>query len=248
MINSKPKRLFIVGGAADSCYVEFLKLAGGKDAHIVVLSHASSEPRKAGEAVKASLQALGASNVEVLTPRSTAGKGIAADVQGIFMAGGDQARLVRLLDKQGLSEQIRDAWRRGVLVGGSSAGAAACAPVMIEGGMRDCVLRRDALLLGKGLSLLPNSVIDTHFGQRNRHNRLRAAIATLNGTVGIGLDEDTALLIEGGKARVVGAGSVYIYRRDRKLQSTDWESIAAACLVHHFEATHSFSFGSELVD
>jgi len=244
MLNSKNSRLFIIGGAADKSYSEFLKLAGGMHAHIVVLGHASSEPRRAAEAVKASLLSHGATNVSVLTPRSTGG--IEDDVDGIFMAGGDQTRLVRLLDQQGLSEHIRDAWRGGVLVGGSSAGAAACAPIMIAGGMSDGLLRRHSLELGNGLCVLPNVIVDTHFGQRNRHNRLRAAVATLAGTVGVGLDEDTALVIDGGQARVVGSGSVYLFTRDHTCQAHEWEGIAGACLIQRFVAEQSFSIDSKL--
>jgi cyanophycinase len=162
------------------------------------------------------------------------------------MTGGDQSRLVKLLDRQGLSEQIRDAWSRGVLVGGSSAGAAACAPTMIAGGMSDGVLRRNSLLLDKGLCLLPSVIVDTHFAQRKRYNRLRAAVATLAGTIGVGLDEDTALVIEGHQARVVGAGSVYVCSRGQANQAINWETTAAACLVKSFAAKQSFSISSEL--
>ena len=241
MLKCKESRLFIVGGAADECYSEFLRLAGGKHAHIVVLSHASAEPRKSGDAVKASLKALGATNVTVLTPRKSGS--LEADVEAVFMAGGDQSRLVRLLDKQGLSEQLRHAWRRGVLVGGSSAGAAACAPTMIAGGMTDGVLRHGSLLLEKGLCLLPNVIVDTHFAQRDRCNRLRAAVATLAGTIGVGLDEDTALLIEGRKARVFGAGRVHVCSRDQVSQSTDWQEIATASIALSFDAGQSFLIG-----
>jgi cyanophycinase len=242
MLKSQEPRLFIIGGAADKCYTEFLRLAGGKHAHIVVLSHASSQPRQSGDDVKMTLERLGATNVKVMTPRSTGG--IGADVDAIFMAGGDQSRLVRLLDKQGLSEQVRDALRRGVLVAGTSAGAAACAPIMIEGGMSDGVLRRDSLLLGKGLSLIPNAVVDTHFAERGRFNRLRAALATLAGTVGIGLDQDTAVFIRGGKATVFGVGSVYVYRRDPTSVGKSWEEIAAAAVVEKLQAQQSFTIGS----
>jgi len=244
MSKCKENRLFIIGGAADECYSEFLRLAGGKDAHIVVLGHASAEPRKSGDAVKASLKALGATSVTVLTPRK-AGR-IEADVGAIFMAGGDQSRLVKLLDKQGLSVQLRDAWRRGVLVGGSSAGAAACASTMIAGGMSDGVLRRGSLVLGDGLCLLANVIVDTHFAQRDRYNRLRAAVATLAGTIGVGLDEDTALVIEGQSARVVGAGNVYVCRRGQVNQTDNWESIAAACQISPFAARQTFSISPQL--
>ncbi len=102
-------------------------MAGGKDAHIVVLGHASGSPRQAAESVRSSLISLGAANVTILTPRS---KGrIEANIDAIFISGGDQERLVKLADKLGLSEQIREACSRGVLIGGTSAGAAACAPI-----------------------------------------------------------------------------------------------------------------------
>jgi cyanophycinase len=232
-------RLLAIGGAADKCFSDFLNLAGGPHASIIVLGHASASPRQSGEAVKASLAALGATRVKVMTPR-TAG-GIDDDVDAIYMTGGDQSRLVRLLDRHLLSEQVRDACRRGVLVAGSSAGAAAMPPVMIADGMGDGQLRRDSLLLGKGLCLLPATVVDTHFAQRNRFNRLRAALATVPGTVGIGLDEDTGVYIENGIARVVGVGNAHVYSRDASSQSVKWEDVAADVLIQHYGVGQSFS-------
>lgn len=204
--------LFLIGGGADLVFADFAHLAGGRSAHIVVITHASRSPRESGDAIVAGLLKHGVTRVTVITPEGD--QRLPAGTTAILIGGGDQNRLVKLLEGSGLGQEIRDANRRGILVGGTSAGAAAAAHVMMAGETDDYrkgVIKQGTILLGKGLCLLSGVVIDTHFRQRVRQARLRMALGTMDGVVGVGLDEDTAVYIKGRHVRVYGSGKVSVY-------------------------------------
>ena len=93
---------------------------------------------------------------------------------------------------------------RGGVVGGTSAGSAIASRVMISGGQKEP-------RLANGLDLLPNSIIDQHFSQRLRFERLASAVGSHPERVGIGIDESTGLLVGKKRAHVVGDGAVYVY-------------------------------------
>ena len=212
-------RLFLVGGRAISCVADFLGLAGGVEANIVVLPHASSVPAEVAQEFVETLRALGAneSKIRVVMP----GEKLSLDgVDGVFMLGGDQSRLVDLLGNDGVKE-LQRAFRRGVLIGGTSAGAACIGELMITGGMTDGSTDASTLTTGEGLGLASGLVVDTHFAERKRFPRPPAAmnVALSEGyglLTGIGLDEDTAALIElrkcgAPRCKVYGEGHVWVY-------------------------------------
>jgi cyanophycinase len=235
--------LFLIGGGSDSIFSDFVKLAGGAGAHIAVVTHATAYYRQAFDSTAAALRSLGVTRITPLTPRTP--PVLPADVTAIYMSGGDQSRLVRLTDKNGLAEQIRDALRRGVLVAGTSAGMAGAAHVMIADGMSDRVLRRNSLVLGKGLCLICGVVFDTHFGQRNRQNRARAAVATVSGACCLGNDEDTAVHIIGRRCRVYGPGEAWLYQAPELTKLTagqvvSWEYIAENATCQRFKSGQEF--------
>jgi cyanophycinase len=128
------------------------------------------------------------------------------------MSGGDQSRLLRLLDKSFI-EQMQQFLADGGVIGGTSAGAAAVAPRMIADGMGDGLPKAGALLITDGLGLLPGYMVDTHVSARSRQDRLMVGLTMEPGVKGIGLDEDTAVEISKGKATVRGHGLAHVYRR-----------------------------------
>lgn len=210
-------RLFLVGGRAVSCVTDFLGLAGGMDAHIVVLPHASSVPAEVAHEMVETLKGLGARNVRVVQP----GEKLNLDgVDAVYMLGGDQSNLVDRLGKEGVAE-LQRAFRRGVLVAGSSAGAACVGELMISGGMPDGTTDPSTLTTRDGLGLASGLVVDTHFAERSRFARPPAAMnhALEKGyglLSGVGLDEDTGILIEfrkRGKPRCTAYGQsrVWVY-------------------------------------
>jgi cyanophycinase len=240
--HARTGRLFLIGGAADSCMSHFVDLAGGPDIHIAVLSHASGIPRQVADEHKRKFADLGVKNVTTITPRSR--QELPASIGAIYMTGGDQVRLVRMLHRGGLLPQLLQASERGVLIAGTSAGAAAVAPEMVAGGMADGVLQADSLKLAKGLALLPGVIVDTHFVQRNRFNRMRAAIATLSDTVAVGLDEDTGIFVTHRNCTVYGQGQAHLFRRHAEKSgstSEGWMSIASGATIESFASGATFA-------
>lgn len=137
---------------------------------------------------------------------------------GIFISGGDQARLVTLLAGTIAMEMVRRRNAEGVIVAGTSAGASILADHLLLGGSAivpegssDSSARRSMAELAAGFGLLHDAVIDQHFSQRGRIGRLLSVYAATPGLIGIGLDEDTAALVQtDGVLEAVGTGMVTI--------------------------------------
>ena len=135
-----------------------------------------------------------------------------ARAAGIWMTGGDQVALVDTLRDTPAGHALLAAYAAGAVVGGTSAGATALGDPMIARGGGSGELRRGEVALHPGFGLAGSGlIIDTHFGRRGRFPRLAAAVVEHPPAVGIGLDENTALLVPPhGPARVIGQGVVYI--------------------------------------
>ncbi len=104
---------------------------------------------------------------------------------------------------------MREAYAGGAVIGGTSAGAAALTETILAGGERDEAGRLVDMYIGPGFGLLGfRAVIDTHFAERRRLQRLFIAIANNPDLMGLGIDEDTALVVRGCLGEVVGAGGV----------------------------------------
>ncbi len=209
--------LYLIGGGADQSLQRFVDIAGGAKAVIAILPHSSGVPQEAADEAANLFTARGVKNVVTIMPNQKVG--LPKNVNAVFFTGGDQNRLMRLLDPV-LATEIHDFLKRGGLVGGTSAGAAAAPVRMIAGGMEDKLLKSDSLLLGDGLGYLPGFVVDTHVLQRCRHDRLMVALSMIENVTGIGLDEDTAIEITGNKITVRGQGHARFYKRSDKHSST----------------------------
>ncbi len=127
----------------------------------------------------------------------------------VWISGGDQNRLSKLYQGTAVEREIRNVMLRGGVVGGTSAGSAIATRIMISGGAT-------RPQLSPGLDLLPNAIIDQHFSQRSRFERLANAVAEHPDRVGIGIDESTGLLVKHKGAEVVGNGAVYVYAKQER--------------------------------
>jgi cyanophycinase len=163
----------------------------------------------------ADLRTAGATNVEVplVETREHASNPAIVDrvraARGIFLGGGDQVKLVSALSGTPLEEAIRDAYFDGAIVCGTSAGAAALTKTTLAGNEVDEEGKLVEQYVGPGLGLLGyHALIDTHFTQRRRLYRLFVAIAEFPALMGLGIDEDTALIVRRDTATVVGTGGV----------------------------------------
>ncbi|MEI6950406.1 cyanophycinase [Paraflavisolibacter sp. H34] len=130
----------------------------------------------------------------------------------VFFSGGDQLRLCSILGGTTALDLLKERYNNEYLViAGTSAGAAAMSSTMICGGNADRAYMKGEVQIGSGFGFLQNVIIDTHFEARGRFGRLSQAIAAQPGELGIGLDEDTGVVIEkGNKMKVIGSSSVVI--------------------------------------
>lgn len=131
------------------------------------------------------------------------------EASGVFLGGGNQIKLVSVLSGTPVGDAIWAHYARGGVVGGTSAGAAALTELTLAGNEVDEDGKLVEQYIGPGLGLLGfKSLIDTHFTQRRRLHRLFVAIADNPEIMGLGLDEDTAMVVKGEIATVVGRGGV----------------------------------------
>jgi cyanophycinase len=240
-----PGALVVVGGGGTPPEVvaRAIELAGGPDAVIVVLPQASAT-EAAGESTVAMFRDAGARNVanwRFIGSPGTEGlpgpfPGIdetaaaIADADLIWFPGGAQGRLKRALDDAGLTDLIRRRHRAGVVVGGTSAGAAVLAEAMITGDQYDLEgVTAASTDIAEGLALWPDALIDQHFLKRQRNNRLLSAVLDHPQLIGVGIDERTAVIVRDGELEVMGDSSVIVFdARDADIVAVPAGSPAAA--------------------
>ncbi|MBE7515831.1 MAG: cyanophycinase [Chloracidobacterium sp.] len=215
--------LMVIGGAEDK-YNErrilrrFIELSGGDEAEILIVPVASDYPEFAADVYTQAFRNLGVSNPRVLRATSrqdvvSADVGHLLDgVTGVIMTGGDQMRLVSLLGGTKLAEKLRKTVREtDIVLAGTSAGAAAMSTSMIVRGEPASHPHKDAARLSPGLGFLKNIIIDQHFTERGRISRLITAVSYNPYNLGIGIDENTAIILDGkGQLEVFGQGTATI--------------------------------------
>ncbi len=132
------------------------------------------------------------------------------DVHAVFFSSGDQLRITSQMGGTALSDRVRQIYRSGGLIAGTSAGASMMSETMLVKGPSGTSFRTGDLRMAPGLGLLPNAIIDQHFAERGRIGRLIGAVAQNPRELGIGIDEDTAIVVKGDEFRVIGSGGVYL--------------------------------------
>ncbi|HEX9918112.1 MAG TPA: cyanophycinase, partial [Pyrinomonadaceae bacterium] len=159
---------------------------------------------------------LGAKSVRVIdvSARSDASdKKLLATLEqatGIFFTGGDQLHVTSLIGGSEMDLLLHRLYEQGVIIGGTSAGAAMMSNSMFVRGSGEENPRLETLQLGPGVEFLLGGMIDTHFSQRGRHGRLISAVAQYPHDLGIGIDENTALVVRDGTFEVIGEGAVTV--------------------------------------
>ncbi|PAP76703.1 cyanophycinase [Rubrivirga marina] len=193
-----------------------LALAGGPDARIAVIPTAS-ELADTGDRYAKLFHDLGAAHVDVLeiTEREHAHvPGAVETVEratGIFMTGGNQLRLSTILGGTPLAQAIRRQNAAGTVVAGTSAGAAVIPEHMIAAGATGPTPTTEKVTLAPGMGLTNRLVIDQHFRQRDRLGRLLTAVSYNPFATGVGIDEDTALVLGPDNVfEVIGSGTVTV--------------------------------------
>jgi cyanophycinase len=214
--------VFAIGGAEAklrrrTVLEAFVAAAGGSDARIAVVSSASSLGVQVVEVYTSVFTSLGAREVISLRPESRTqahdpdlveplGK-----VSAIFLTGGNQLKLSSFITGTPFGDAIQEAYQRGTVVGGTSAGASILAEHMIAFGAGGSTPKQRMSQLSAGLGLLRGVVIDQHFEQRNRYGRLLSLVAQSPSLLGLGVDEDTAAVVhDGSRLTVLGRGAVTV--------------------------------------
>jgi cyanophycinase len=192
------------------------ELAGRR--HVVILPTASEEPEEAAQDYLEVFTSLGVENLEVLhiQTREQANSAEALDsinrADGVLITGGDQLRLTALLGGTAALARLGERYvQEPIIIAGTSAGATAMSTPMIYQGRNDAGFLKDEIHITTGLQLLRDVAIDTHFIKRGRMVRMAQIIATNPGCIGLGLEEDTAVLItKGRELEVLGNGIVVL--------------------------------------
>ncbi len=216
------------GGTTEEILSRTLALAGGKDAVVAVLPQSSALPDAGDSSVKMWLEAGAKSALKVSFEDRAAARAALDAATLIWMPGGDQNRFMKAIDGTGLAGVILARYRAGAVVGGTSAGAAVLSTAMITGEADLKALRAGKTVLAKGLGLLEHVIVDQHFLQRQRNNRLLSAVLDQPTLVGIGIDEATAVIFKGAELEVVGRSAVVVVdaRRAKVERSAPGELVA----------------------
>lgn len=249
--------LLIIGGGNRTSEImqRFAELAGGAEkAKIIVLPMASSVPDTTGMEQTAELRSMGVRSVKwLLFNRDQAMmKGFADtlnDATGIFFSGGDQSRLTAVIVGTPVHQKLRELYRNGTVMSGTSAGAAIMSKVMITG---DELINKDStnpfvsIMKGnvktiEGIGFLDDVIIDQHFIKRRRLNRLISVVLEHPHLVGIGIDESTGIQVNpDGTFEVLGEGTVIVFdARDARNIHADKHENLAGNGIH----THIYSAG-----
>jgi cyanophycinase len=215
--------LVIIGGGEDrkhdkAILSRFVELAGGADARIVVVTAASKIADEMWDVYDQAFGDLGVKtrkHLALASRQDANNEDVVREVSladGIFMTGGDQKRLLATIGGTALDAEMHTALKlRGACIGGTSAGASAMSGHMLAQGRADLHPEKGSVSLGAGLGFLHRVVIDQHFSERHRLSRLLSLVAQNPYLLGIGIDEDTALVVARGIGiEVLGEGAVTI--------------------------------------
>lgn len=215
-------KLIIIGGHEDkegdrAILEEVCHEANGKNGSLVIVTVASQEPEALAEEYTKVFKELGVKRVDVLDIRERSQGEDETNVQRlreaglVFFTGGDQLRITSQIGDSLVFQTMREMLKTGRTIAGTSAGAAVMPETMLIGGPSDESNRISALSMAPGLGLIEGVVIDSHFAERGRMGRLLGTVAQNPRNLGLGIDENTAVVIEGQEQfRVIGSGAVYV--------------------------------------
>ena len=207
-----------------------LREAGGINAKIVVVPTASSIPDKVGENYIQAFRKLGCKNVSVLDIRSREDSekpetiALIKDADCIMFSGGNQSKITNCIGNTIIHDIMKDRYHNdtGFVIAGTSAGAMVMAVEMMSGGSSKEAFVKDAVKMYNGLGLIPGLIIDTHFIRRGRFGRQSEAVAKFPNLIGIGLAEDTAMIIKNGvDCTVIGSGMAIVFDGSKLIHNNE---------------------------
>ena len=248
----RPGPLLIIGGHEDKDHDRVIlkavaeRLDGGR---LVIATVASHEPEGYFETYREAFGALGVTDLVELYVEERADSGGAEALStldgasAVFFTGGDQLRISSQIGDTGLERRILDLHAAGGLIAGTSAGASVMSETMLVKGPSSESYRIGEVHMAPGLGLMKDVIIDQHFAERGRYGRLLGAVAHNPRLLGVGIDEDTALLVEDRAGRVIGSGAVYVVDGEAATHSNIAEAKADRALSIFDVRTHVLSSG-----
>jgi cyanophycinase len=203
----------------DSILSHVVREAGGQGARIVIIPTASSIPKEVSQNYIDAFTQLGCKNLRVLDIRnrmhSSKKETIRAveEADCIMFSGGDQSKIIKFIGNTEMHRLMEHRYlNEKLVIAGTSAGAMAMSREMIAGGSSQESLYKGAVIMRNGLGLINDLIIDTHFIRRGRFGRLAEAVAIHPNLLGIGLAEDTGIIIDAeNHFKVIGSGMVILF-------------------------------------
>ena len=214
--------LIIIGGAEDKkgekhILKEVCSTIDKDQGELVIVTVASEKPKEVGTEYYNIFQNLNIKKVRILNveTREDAYRqdnfSTIEKASLVFFTGGDQLRITSILGGTPLYLALKQRYEDGCIFVGTSAGASVMSDTMIVTGLDDESPKKCTLKMAPGLGLIRGVILDQHFAQRGRIGRLLVGIAENPQILGIGIDEDTAIVVnKEGLFRVIGSGAVYI--------------------------------------
>jgi cyanophycinase len=193
--------------------------SGGNGAKILVITTASGIPEEVGINYIAAFGRLGCENVEHIYISSKIEADLEVNIEKlknadcVMFSGGNQSKITTYIKKTKFHRILMDRYQNEeFVIAGTSAGAMCMSSEMISGGNSKESFIKASTKMRQGMSFIPQIIIDTHFIQRGRFGRLSEAVARFPNRVGIGLAEDTGMVIRGGNnCDIIGSGMVIIF-------------------------------------
>lgn len=251
--------LVAVGGNEDKEHnLEILRrivsLADGNTINIEVITTASEMPDEIGQMYRKAFEKIGENNFHHLDIRTREEAENEENIQRImaaniiFFSGGDQLRITSILGGSRVLQAIVNKYlNEKCIIAGTSAGASAMSETMIYGGESSEALQKGAVNVTAGIGLVQNIIIDSHFIKRGRFSRLMQIVSSNPGHIGLGLGEDTGvIMVDGHIMKTFGSGLVVIFDGQHITYSNissirDGDAIAVANVhVHTLADGHGY--------
>jgi cyanophycinase len=203
----------------DGILSRVVKESGGENAKIVVIPTASSIPDEViGNYLKA-FKKLKCNDIHIVDIRKREASEnpeyieLIKTADCIMFSGGDQSKITSKIGGTTIHKILKERYQYDdIVIAGTSAGAMCMSEEMITGGSSSVSLFKGAVGMGKGMGFIPNLIIDSHFIQRGRFGRLAEAVAKFPKLIGVGLSEDTGIVIKNcNEFEVIGSGMIILF-------------------------------------
>jgi cyanophycinase len=210
-----------------------------KQSKLVVATMGSDEPGEQWETYRKVFQELGVDTIVQLDVRKREELleeprlELFDEGDVVFFAGGDQTKVTSRFGGTALCTRMREIYERGATIAGTSSGASVMSEVMMTGGDENSSTSSATTRLAAGLAIAAGIIIDQHFAERGRISRLLKAVGQNPRLLGLGIDEDTAVVMEGHRRfSVMGSGAVYVVDGTRMSYSNAAEEDESAPSIH----------------